>query len=309
MAITVFADVILPNNVISAGIRGRQRRKNTRVTAFNGEQAINIDWDKTIREYEIGIAPMSAANWRTIEGLHEVTEGGAYGFLMFDPKDAGVTIDEGLTQSIDSDNVSVGTVGFGYGYPTVQLSKRYTSVGSSRFKDRKITRPYGSPALFRNASPVTLGASPGNATINAATGVATFVADASEAFTSITVGATTTLNFASGAGLVAQLAAGNRVYITGVTGSAATALNNKSHAIASEGATSFVISTSTSGLTATGGTGFKYPQSSEALTWSGLFYVPVHFMNDSIDWDLVVPGAQDMRFVAGPSVVLEEVRE
>jgi hypothetical protein len=35
----------------------------------------------------------------------------------------------------------------------------------------------------------------------------------------------------------------------------------------------------------------------------------VHFLDDFIDWDLVVPGAADARFLAGPSVVLQEIRE
>jgi len=45
------------------------------------------------------------------------------------------------------------------------------------------------------------------------------------------------------------------------------------------------------------------------LTWTGKFYVPVHFMDDSIDWSLAVNGAAEMRYVSGPSVVLQEVRE
>jgi hypothetical protein len=48
----------------------------------------------------------------------------------------------------------------------------------------------------------------------------------------------------------------------------------------------------------------------DALQWSGRFYVPVHFQSDSIDWTLVVSGIDpDSRFLAGPSVVLQEVRE
>lgn len=45
------------------------------------------------------------------------------------------------------------------------------------------------------------------------------------------------------------------------------------------------------------------------ITWSGIFYVPVHFENDVIDWDLLVAGAADARFMSGPSVMLTEVKE
>jgi hypothetical protein len=51
------------------------------------------------------------------------------------------------------------------------------------------------------------------------------------------------------------------------------------------------------------------PSSVDNLTWSGRFYTPVHFLDDSIDWDLVSPGGYDQRFLAGPSVVLQEVKE
>src|SRR2546428_5567926 len=37
--------------------------------------------------------------WQTIEGLHEVTAGGAYGFLIEDPKDSLVTVANGVLRS------------------------------------------------------------------------------------------------------------------------------------------------------------------------------------------------------------------
>jgi hypothetical protein len=44
------------------------------------------------------------------------------------------------------------------------------------------------------------------------------------------------------------------------------------------------------------------------ITWSGSFYVPVHFLNDQIDWELVVWGQDpDGRFATGPMVTLEEI--
>lgn len=46
-----------------------------------------------------------------------------------------------------------------------------------------------------------------------------------------------------------------------------------------------------------------------AVTWSGRTYVPVHFENDDIDWDLEIAGAAELRLFAGPRVMLMEVRE
>ena len=120
---------------------------------------------------------------------------------------------------------------------------------------------------------------------------------------------TTTLNFADGTGLVAAMSTGQRVYLAGLSGTAAATLNNLSHEITSKGASSLTVSTVSTGLAATGGTAYQFPQASEALTWSGAFYVPVHFVQDDLDWDIVRSGPADTRIVVGPSVLLQEVRE
>lgn len=308
MSITILTDVVLPNSIIAAGIRGRQIRNNTRTQGLNGNQKININWAKTLRQYELGIVPMSIQQWEAVEGLFEVTDAGAYGFLMQDPKDQQIDAAEGLLYPMIGASY-VGTIGLGYGVPTMRIHKRYTSAGSTRTRDRAITRPIANTiTLKRGGVTVVLGGGAGNASIDTTTGIVTFVADASQAMSSITVGATTVLNFAT-TSLPAQMAAAGRVYITGVSGTAAATLNGLSHLISSVGATSITISTATTGLTATGGTGFKYPQPSEALTCAAGFYVPVHFSNDSIDWELIASGPLDSRLLAGPTVTLDEVRE
>jgi uncharacterized protein (TIGR02217 family) len=205
MAITVFADVVLPNSIISAGVRGKNMRRNDRVVTDSGIQSINIGWTSTLRQFEIGIAPLRVDQWQTLETLHEITEGGAFGLLMEDPKDNHVTT--GGIFTLDSAG----------GY---QLTKRYTEPRSGRTKDRKITRPKGTIAVYQNGDPIA-------ASIDPATGKAS------------------------------------------ISGSPDAA----------------------------------------SLTWIGSFYLPVHFMDDFIDWDLVAPGGADNRFAAGPSVVLQEIRE
>lgn len=311
MALVVLSDVIMPTSVLAAGVRGKNLRSNTRSQNQGGFETVNINWTRTLRQYEVGIVPMTLDSWQAIEGLHEVTEGGAYGFLMPDPKDSTVTAAAGLLQPVNgSPAAAVGTNGLGYGVPAHKLYKRYTSAGSLRTKDRQITRPQATPALLRNGSPVTLGAAAGNAAIDLTTGTVTFVADTSQAPSSITVGASTVLNFSSGTGIVAALAVGGRVYLNGITGTAGAALNGLSHAVTAKGATSLTVSTSTAGLAVTAaGTAYKYPQPADALAWSGSFYVPVHFVNDEIDWQLDRAGPYDSRLLSGPSVVVQEVRE
>jgi uncharacterized protein (TIGR02217 family) len=205
MSITVFADVLLSEEVIAAGVRGKQIRKNDRVVKDSGDVDINIVWTRTLREFELGIVAMSIEAWQVLETLHEITEGGAYGFLMRDPKDCFVT----------AGGILVPVEGGGY-----QLGKRYTEPRSGRTKDRKITRPSESITVLENDDEVS-------ATIDPLTGLVT------------------------------------------IAGS---------------------------------------PDASR-LSWVGEFYLPVHFLDDSIDWEIVRPGSEDKRLVAGPSVVLQEIRE
>jgi uncharacterized protein (TIGR02217 family) len=125
MAITVLDDVILSNDEISANMRGKNMRANSRVQLNNGYQTINVVGTRTLRQFELGFVPMSLTAWQAIEALYEITEGGAYGFLIEDPKDPTVTAG-GVTE------VSSGVY---------QLQKRYVDAGSARYKDRTITRP------------------------------------------------------------------------------------------------------------------------------------------------------------------------
>lgn len=309
MSVTVLNDVIFPRQIVEVGVRGMNRRRNERTENQAGFVQVTVLWSRTLREFVIGMVPLTVEQWATVEGLHEVTEGGAFGMLILDPKDSLVTAAQGRLQGFAGSQL-VGTNGFGYGVPVYRLFKRYSAYGTTRTHDRRITRPMATPAITRGGSPVTVGSGAGNISINLDTGTVTFVADASQAIQSITVGSTTVLNFSNGTGIVAALSVGQRVYLSGITGTAATTLNGLSHEVINVGATSLTIAITTTGLTATGGTAAKYPQASEALAWSGGFYVPVHFRDDSIDWEIVRGGPSESgRLLAGPSVVLVEIRE
>jgi hypothetical protein len=310
MAITVYSDVILPHSVVSAaGVRGKQIRINQRTRAPNGNEQINILQSRTLRQYEFGFKPMSVAMWQTLEGMFEVTDAGAYGFLMEDPKDLSASLTTGLLYPYTT--ALVGTNGLGYGVPTYKMYKRYTSIGSTRTKDRAITRPQAAPTLQRGGAGVTLGASPGNAAVDTTTGTVTFVADSSSTVTAVAVGATTNVTLTAA---LSGLAVGGRLYLSGLTGTVATTLNGLSFAITAitgGGLNVYTLTVVTTGLAWTsGGSGFKYPQATDTMAWSGRMYVPVHYANDEIDWELSRSGpAESNRLLAGPSVVLSEVRE
>lgn len=209
MAITVLADVIAPNSLWDAGVRGKQMRRNERVQVKSGAMFVNIGRAVTMRQYEFGTAPLTREQWQALEGLYEVTEGGAYGFLVQDPKDCSATHLTGKATLISAPA------------HTYQLIKRYTSVGSSQFKDRVITRPKA-VGFVMHVSGVPTGY-----TLDDDTGVITIASDP-------------------------------------------------------------VAST---------------------VSWAGLYYIPVHFANDDLDWTLLAAGPEDARYMAGQSVLLNEIKE
>jgi uncharacterized protein (TIGR02217 family) len=159
-SIIVMSDLVFRHNVISAALRGRNIRKNQRVTTANGFESINIVWDSTLREYDITTIQLFRSDWDYIETFHEITEGGAYGFLLEDPKDFYTT----------SATAYIATAGVmaALGGGTYQLYKRKKHIASARYKDRKITRVNASTFQALDA-----GGNPLSGTVNPDTGIAT----------------------------------------------------------------------------------------------------------------------------------------
>jgi uncharacterized protein (TIGR02217 family) len=208
MALTILSNVIAPNSLWEAGLSGKNMRRNRRAQAQGGAKRINILWSNTLRQYQFGTVPLPVSIWQTLEGLHEVTEGGAYGFLVQDPKDCQVDDTNGLVTLISGTNY--------------QLIQRKTSAGSALYKDRAIRRPKPIGFVLKINGTPTL-----SYTLDEETGIVTIPS----------------------------------------------------------------------------------APAASAVTWSGVFYVPVHFTSDDLDWVLQRAGPASLRLMAGPSVILEEVRE
>ena len=307
--IVVLEDVILDECIFLAAASGRQSRQNDRTANQGGFATVNVVRDVTLRQFNLGVKAMLVEDWKEIEGVYEVTDAGAYGFLIKDPKDQEVLTSEGVLQGYMS-GVEFGTAGFGNGTPTYGLRKLYKAQSSTRTRARPITRPNSTPAIKRGGTPVAYGVAAGNAALSTAPVYVTFVADASRTVTAVTVGATTQVTLASS---IAGLVVGGRLWLQDLTGADAALLNSMSHQIAAitgGGLNVYTLATNTAGKTITAaGTGKKYPQPDEALTWTGTFYVPVQFSTDDIDWDVVRPGDLDERLITGLSVTLIEIRE
>ncbi|MGV1017440.1 MAG: DUF2460 domain-containing protein [Fluviibacter phosphoraccumulans] len=307
MPITVINDIVVDCNIVSASVRGKQMRNNSRAMLFNGYGQVNINWTKTLRQYEIGFVPMPRQAWEYIEALHEATEGGAYGMLMVDPKDSYAAYGVGFLTGYYN-NALYGSVGAGAGVPTYKISKRYTVTGTAHFKDRYITRPASPIAIKLGATVLTAGAGDGQYSVNYDTGTVTMVKSASAAVSSFTAGATTTLTFASGV-FPALFSIGGRLWVQSATGTLATSIVQKPLTILGVSGNNIIVDVVSTGMTLTSATCYRYPQPNETFAWQGDFYVPVHFIDDSIDWELSRGGDYDDRIVAGPSCVLLEIRE
>lgn len=224
-----------------------------------------------------------------------VAKGRANGFRFKDWNDYTVAAASGR----------LGTGAVGTGLPTYQLYKRYASGSSSA--DRAIEKPVsGQVAVQRNASPVTIGAGAGEISIDTTTGIVTFVADASQAIAAITPGVTTVVQINTDVGL----SAGEKLHLSGISGTAAATLNGIAHTIANKtgaGPYDYTLSVDTNGLTASGGAAAAYPQADDALIWSGEFDNPARLREDGQELRALARNAAG--FVSEwPVITLRELR-
>lgn len=233
------------------------------------------------------------ADLDTLYSFFLAMKGAGIGFRFKDPFDYEVALSEGR----------LGTTAAGTGEPTYQLIKRYTSGALTH--DENIYKPVdGSVSVYRVGYIATAGAGAGQYALSTTTGIVTWVADASQAITGHTVGSSHAFTTAND---IAPLGIGDKVYITGVTGTAASLLNNIAHTISNKtggGPYTWTISTNTGGsptLTAVDGTAAAYPQADEALVWLGEFDRPVRFTTDDFRWQLVV--RTELIQLSGVSVV------
>lgn len=257
---------------------------------MSGHEQRNAAWAYPRQQYRIALNNQDRVAFDTCLNFFYAARGRANGFRFRDPVDYTVTVSNGILGD-----------GIGSGLPTYQLRKRYT-VGSTT-ADRLITKPV-TVSVFRNASPVTVGAGAGQIAINLTTGIITFVSDASQNVTAMTGGATTSVTLAAA---LAPLAIGEKLYLSGVVGTIATAVNGIAHPITNIVGAVYTLSANTTGLTRTsGGVGDAYPQAGEPLTWSGTFDVAVRFDSDlmeasvnrtsiggSISWDVRLRETRD----------------
>lgn len=257
---------------ISYGSSGGPGYDTGLAVSASGYEYRNQNWVSTRHIYEASHGLKNAEQLKVLLAFFHNVKGRAVGFRYKDWADFSVTTTDGYVGS----GVGDGTPG------PMQLNKAYISGSDTTL--RAIRKPTASPApsVYRAGVLKTLTT---HYTLDLATGLLTWVNDASTTANSITVGATTQVVLASNPG---TLTAGHKLYLTGFTGTDAALINNLAHTINSvtgAGPYTFTLSTNTAGKTITLGSGLgkKYPQVSEVLAWAGEFDVPCRFDTDRMN--------------------------
>lgn len=269
-----------------------------------GFESRNENWSQARHRLTLSHEPLTqTAHDALLDHFHAVG-GRAYGFRVknwFDYKLT--TANAGLVGLHGSSQV--GTFGVGHGTPTYQICKRHTRGALSRV--RPITKPVATPTVYRAAGAVAVGSGAGQVTINTATGIATFGADATRTVSAVTVGATTQITVSGST--MAQVGIGDRLYLSGLTGADAALLNSLSHAVTNVAGLIYTISTNTSGKTIAAGSGVAaaYPQADETLTVAGEFDLPMRFTSDEAQLQVLDRGVSGIWY-AWSGIELIEVR-
>lgn len=286
--------------------RGAMRTLRTRTEIVAGPSGVeqrNVLSRYRTRSYEVRLPPRASSTWADWQNFVESLRGPADGFRMKDFADHTATHANGALHPYVS-GVLAGNAGYGYGVPTYQLSKVYSAWATAY--PRRILKPISTGLEIQRAtSTVTAGAGAGNYTLVATTGVVTFVADQNRAVNSHTVGATHKFTLASA--FSPNMATGGRIFVTGVTGTAAALINSLPLEITNVSSAEITVALDTTGLTASGGTAYFYPQPSQALTWAGSFDVPVRFESDEIVDVIVHRTAAGDLIMEAPAVNLIEL--
>lgn len=289
---------------VSLGATGGPGFSTDVITTRAGYESRNSNLSQARHRYEIGLTIRPKSEFDLIRDHFMAVGGRRDGFRFKDFADYQITVANGVLQGLHG-TTQVGTAGTGYGTPVTQLRKKYTAGALSYYRD--IRKPVvGSLIARRGGVAMTAGVGAGQYAIDTTTGLLTMVADQSKSISSHTPGATHVFTLASA--FSPNLLVGGRIYVTGVTGTAATLLNGLSHAVTIVSTAVITTSTVTTGLTASGGTAYFYPQPTETFDFSCEFDVPVRFDVDTFDAVIVDKQKGGELLLELPSVPLIEIK-
>lgn len=213
-------------------------------------------------EYDFDFSNRNESDYRALRSHFAMARGRKNSFAMRDFTDYQVDVSEGITVQTTPGNF--------------QLTKRYGEAPDNY--DRDITRPVIVMPL-RGGSPMTAGGGAGQYSFSQSTGTLTVVPDQSRNINSHAVGATHQFTLASA--FSPNVIVGNTIYVSGVTGSAASVLNDQPLTVTAVSAAVISVNRNTTGMVASAGTAYRRIAASE-ITWSGTFNVPVRYDIDTL---------------------------
>lgn len=292
-----FHEVRLDDNLVIYETDGGPQFSTDVKRAASGAEKRQQSWGEGLGAWDWGDREVVTAELKVVEHFFRARKGRTYGFRVKDWGDYLVTVAEGR----------LGASALGTGLPTYDLWKRYADAAAN--DDRRIWKP-AAVNVFRNALAVTAGVGAGQVSIDLVNGQVSFVADATSAASSITVGATTQVVLAANPG---TLVATQKLHLSGFGGADAALVNGLAHTINSvsgSGPFTFVLATNTAAKTITlgAGVGAKYPQASDALTWSGEHDKPCRFGVDKLNRRFIVKDGSNSMFYLSSLPVVETLR-
>lgn len=232
-----------------------------------GNEARNSKRSRGLGRGECAHAIRTAAELATLVKFFRSVRGKWIGFRFKDWSDYQ------LAEADSSFTLVFGTVN------QYQVNKLYqAAVGYS--ETRPLRKPVVGTLVLKDAgTTVTAGAGAGQYSFDTTTGIFTQVASQTRSVSTHVVGAAHKFTLSSA--LSPNVAVGQKVAISGVTGTAAALLNGLLHTVTIVSGADVTVSTATSGLTATGGTLSLYRQQT-TMTASCEFDTPCRFDTDHL---------------------------
>ena len=264
-----FHEVRIDDGLVIYDTEGGPSYSTEVARTFGGAESRNQNWAETLSRWVYGGRRCTRAELEAFKAFFRARKGRLHGFRARDWGEYKTAATQGR----------LGSGAVGTGMPTYDLYRREEDAGGS--DDKRIWKPIAAGfAVQRAGSPATLGSGAGQYSLDTVNGRVTWVADASSAISGITPGASTVVTLG---GALSGLVIAGRLYLSGTTGTIATALNGIAHTITGVSGAQYTLATSTTGLVyGGGGSGYKYPQPGETLTWSGEFDLPARFDTDEL---------------------------
>lgn len=252
---------------ISYGATGGPAYKTEVVISSAGYESRNQSWGAALASYDVAHGLKNQVELSELLTFFRNAKGRAHSFRFKDWTDFNLIATES-SLTLVSGSVS-----------QYQTNKTYTINPETR-EIRIIRKPVpGTFALYESATLLTQGAGAGNYTVNTATGVVTLVAKQTRGVSTHVVGTGHIFTLASA--LSPNVTVGQKVSVSGVTGTAATLLNGLPLTVTVVSGADIAVSVNTTALTASGGTLSLFTQS-DSLTASTEFDVPCRFDTDSM---------------------------